>query len=278
MARVKSSSVDVAGHSCRVLEAGTGSPVVFFAGIGGLPKWSPFLDALSTTHRVIAPSLPGFPGATEFRHLDDYHEWVVAALELLEALGDTPVDLIASSVTGPLAAEVAGIARDRVRRLVLVAPFGMFDAAEPTADIWAQRPGPDVLPALLCNEPERWTQLWQMPAGRRRRRVGNLPDARDGGGCPVSISDGKHRHFEAALSRTPTDTAGERRRRSSHSGVVPAALCRAPRWACCHSHRSIGRASRGSRPARRTGAADQRVSGRPAILKQRISWHLHPSI
>ena len=163
MARVKSSSVKVAGHSCRVLEAGTGSPVVFFAGIGGLPKWSPFLDALSTTHRVIAPSLPGFPGATEFRHLDDYHEWVVAALELLEALGDTPVDLIASSVTGPLAAEVAGIARERVRRLVLVAPFGMFDAAEPTADIWAQRPGPDVLPALLCNEPERWTQLWQMP-------------------------------------------------------------------------------------------------------------------
>ena len=85
MAQVKSSSVTVAGHPCRVLEAGAGSPVVYLAGIGGLPKWSPFLDALSTTHRVIAPSLPGFPGAPDFRHLDDYHEWVVATLELLEA-------------------------------------------------------------------------------------------------------------------------------------------------------------------------------------------------
>jgi pimeloyl-ACP methyl ester carboxylesterase len=165
MTQVKSSSVTVAGHPCRVLEAGAGSPVVYLAGIGGLPKWSPFLDALSTTRRVIAPSLPGFPGAPDFRHLDDYHEWVVATLELLEALGDAPVDLVATSVAGPLAAEVAGIAPERVRRLVLIAPFGMYDDADPTTDIWAQRPGPDVLPALLCNAPENWTRLWEMPAG-----------------------------------------------------------------------------------------------------------------
>jgi pimeloyl-ACP methyl ester carboxylesterase len=160
---VKSSSVIVAGHPCRVLAAGTGSPVVYFAGVGGLPKWSPFLDSLSTTHRVIAPSLPGFPGAPEFRHLDDYFEWVVAALELIEALGDAPIDLVASSISGPLAAEVASIARDRVRRLVLIAPFGMYEDADPTTDIWAQRPGPDVLPTLLCNEPEHWKRLWEMP-------------------------------------------------------------------------------------------------------------------
>ena len=65
-----------------------------------------------------------------------------------------PVDLVASSVAAPLAAEVAGIAPERVRRLVLIAPFGMYDDADPTTDIWAQRPGPDVLPALLCNAPE----------------------------------------------------------------------------------------------------------------------------
>ena len=95
-------SVNVVGHPCRVLEAGQGRPVVWLAGIGGLPRWSPFLEALSTTRRAIAPSLPGFPGATEFRHLDDYHDWVVAALELLEGVSDDPVDLVASSVTGPL--------------------------------------------------------------------------------------------------------------------------------------------------------------------------------
>ena len=158
-------AVTVAGHPCRVFTAGQGPSVVYFAGVGGLPRWSPFLDALAATRRVIAPSLPGFPGAVDFRHLDDYYEWVVAALELIEKLDAAPVDLLASSVSGPLAAEVAGLARERVRRLVLVAPFGIYDDAHPAADIWAQRPGPDVLPSLLCNDPQRWNAQWQMPAG-----------------------------------------------------------------------------------------------------------------
>ncbi|HET6473061.1 MAG TPA: alpha/beta hydrolase, partial [Pseudomonadales bacterium] len=58
-----------------------------------------------------------------------------------------------------------GLARERVRRLVLVAPFGIYDDAHPAADIWAQRPGPDVLPSLLCNDPQRWNAQWQMPGG-----------------------------------------------------------------------------------------------------------------
>jgi len=160
-----SSTVVAAGHSCRVLESGQGQPVVYFAGVGGLPRWSPFLDALAATRRVIVPSIPGFPGAIDFRHLDDYYEWVVAALELLEGVGAAPVDLIASSVTAPLAAEVSGFARDRVRRLVLIAPFGIYDEREPAADLWAQRPGPDVLPSLLCSDPAKWTSLWKMPDG-----------------------------------------------------------------------------------------------------------------
>lgn len=138
---------------------------MYFAGVGGLPRWSPFLDALASTRRVIVPSLPGFPGAIDFRHLDDYYEWVVAALELLEGIGEAPLDLVASSVAAPLAAEVAGLARDRVRRLVLIAPFGIHDEREPTTDLWAQPPGPDVLPALLCDDPSRWKSLWQMPDG-----------------------------------------------------------------------------------------------------------------
>lgn len=165
MPQVFTRSVTVAGHPCRVLESGAGIPTVYFAGIGGLPRWSPFLDALASSRRVIAPSLPGFPGAPDFRHLDEYYEWVVAALELLEALGDESVDLIASSVTGTLAAEIAAIAPARVRRLVLIAPFGLYDDADPTTDIWAQRPGPDVLPALLCKDATHWKRQWEMPPG-----------------------------------------------------------------------------------------------------------------
>jgi pimeloyl-ACP methyl ester carboxylesterase len=164
MAELRSYDISVQGHPCRVLQAGAGQRVVYFAGIGGLPRWSPFLEALAKGRDVVAPSLPGFPGSPDFRHLDDYYAWIVATLEVLEQLGAESVGVIASSVAAPLLAEIAGLAPVRIRRLTLIAPFGIYDDAAPSADIWAQRPGPDTLPQLLCAKPEAWQRLWQKPA------------------------------------------------------------------------------------------------------------------
>lgn len=156
----------VGGHPVRVWEQGVGAPpAVFFAGIGGLPSWLPFLEHLAASHRVIAPSLPGFPGAPEFRHLDGLLDWIVQAVETVEALEAAPVDLIGSSVGGALAAEVAALAGGLVNRLVLIAPFGAFDPGDPSADIWAQPPGPDALPNLVCENPEAWQAAWRVPEG-----------------------------------------------------------------------------------------------------------------
>ena len=158
--------VRVGGHAVRVWEHGAGAPpAVFFAGIGGLPIWPPFLERLAAGRRVIAPSLPGFPGAPEFRHLDGLLDWIVQAVETVEALEAAPVDLIGSSVGGALAAEVAALAGALVNRLVLIAPFGAFDASDPSADIWAQPPGPDSLPNLVCENPETWKAAWRVPEG-----------------------------------------------------------------------------------------------------------------
>ena len=157
----------VGGHPVRVLDGGTGvgAPAVFFAGIGGLPKWIPFLDHLAEGRRVVVPSLPGFPGAADFRHLDSHLDWIVQAVETIEALGEGPVDLIGSSVGGALAAEVAAIAGPLVNRLVLIAPFGVYDEADPAADIWAQIPGPDSIPNLVCEKPDAWKAAWKLPEG-----------------------------------------------------------------------------------------------------------------
>ena len=161
-------SLAVGGHAVRILEEGdnpAAPPVVFFAGIGGLPRWVPFLDGLAQTRRVVVPSLPGFPGAPEFRHLDGLLDWIVHAVETVEALDCAPVDLVGSSVGGALAAEVAAIAGPLVNRLVLVAPFGCFDAEDPAADIWAQVPGADSIPNLVCEKPQQWKEIWEVPEG-----------------------------------------------------------------------------------------------------------------
>jgi pimeloyl-ACP methyl ester carboxylesterase len=158
-------TVELNGFTCRVWKAGQGPKLGFLAGFGGLPRWTPFLDAMARERTVIVPSLPGFPGG-ERGHtmLDNHLDWVLATYQLLHKAGLDGADLAGSSVGGSLAAEAAAIWPASVRRLALIAPFGLFDEKEPAADPWAQR-APDV-PGLMCADAARWEALKAEPEGQ----------------------------------------------------------------------------------------------------------------
>src|ERR1700690_418953 len=115
-------TVLVNGHKCRVLEKGTGPLLGYLGGLIGVPRWTPMLDELSRTHRVVCPSLPGFPGATGYEDLDSLIDWLSFTLDLLEASGLSGADLVGHSVGATLAAELAALSPGMVRRLVLLAP------------------------------------------------------------------------------------------------------------------------------------------------------------
>jgi pimeloyl-ACP methyl ester carboxylesterase len=164
VAEPQSTSVEINGFPCRVWRAGSGPPLGFLAGFGGLPRWVPFLDALAQQRTVVVPSLPGFPGGDRGHTvLDNHLDWVLAVRHLLQQAGLDGADLAGSSVGASFAAEIAAIWPNTVRRLALIAPFGLFDEKDPPTDPWAQRP-PD-LPGLLCADPERWNQLKAEPEG-----------------------------------------------------------------------------------------------------------------
>jgi pimeloyl-ACP methyl ester carboxylesterase len=158
-------TVELNGFSSRVWKQGNGPKLGFLAGFGGLPRWIPFLDALSRERTVIVPSLPGFPGG-ERGHtvLDNHLDWVLATYQLLHKAGLDGADLAGSSIGGSLAAEIAAIWPGAVKRLALIAPFGLFDDKDPATDPWAQR-APDV-PGLLCADPARWEALKTEPEGQ----------------------------------------------------------------------------------------------------------------
>ena len=164
MSEHQTSIVEINGFPCRIWRKGSGPRLGFLAGFGGLPRWVPFLDALARQRTLIVPSLPGFPGGDRGHTVLDSHlDWLLATRRLLQAAGLDGADLAGGSVGGSFAAEIAAVWPASVRRLALIAPWGLFDESEPPADPWAQRALE--LPALLCADPERWTALTAEPEG-----------------------------------------------------------------------------------------------------------------
>jgi len=160
----ETSTVDINGFATRVWRKGKGPKLGFLAGLGGLPRWLPFLDELARTRTVIVPSLPGYPGgATGHSVLDTHLDWVLAVRQLLDKAGLGGADLIGASVGGAFAAEMAAIFPGHVRRLALLAPFGLFDEREPATDPWAQRR--DAVAGLMCADPAKWEALVAPPDG-----------------------------------------------------------------------------------------------------------------
>lgn len=155
--------MQVNGKACRVWEKGEGEPLGFLAGYGGLPNWPPMLERLAQQRRVIAPSLPGFQGSLGHDDLDNQLDWVVATGDLLAAAGLEHADLVGVSVGGAMAAEAAAMWPTLVKRLVLIAPLGLFDESEPVADMFAVRPGQ--ISGLLCARPEAFESYMAMPEG-----------------------------------------------------------------------------------------------------------------
>lgn len=163
MSEPNTTTVEVNGYPCRVWSKGQGPKLGFLAGLGGLPRWLPFLDELAKTRTVIAPSLPGYPGATGHTVLDTHLDWVLAVRQLIDKAGLEGADLVGASVGGAFAAEMAAIFPKSVRRLALIAPFGLFDEADPAADPWAQRK--DAVASVMCADGAKWEAMVAPPEG-----------------------------------------------------------------------------------------------------------------
>jgi pimeloyl-ACP methyl ester carboxylesterase len=155
-------SVQVAGGPCRIWEKGEGEPLGVFHGLGGCPRWTPFLEALSQKRRVIVPSLPGFPGAgDQHRRIDGHLMWISSTLDLIEAAGLAGADWAAASIGGMLVADSAAMAPGLVKRLVLTAPFGLYDPDEPTANVFAATADETI--AMQTTRPERYAEVFDPP-------------------------------------------------------------------------------------------------------------------
>jgi pimeloyl-ACP methyl ester carboxylesterase len=116
--------LQLARVSTAVLEGGDGPPIVLLQGEFAA-VWMRVIPELVTTHRVIAPDLPGL-GASEVSGGPPDANTVLTWLdELIEQTCATPPVLVGKGPGGALAARFAIEHSDRVNRLVLVDTHGL---------------------------------------------------------------------------------------------------------------------------------------------------------
>jgi pimeloyl-ACP methyl ester carboxylesterase len=144
---------------------GNGPPLVFLHGPWGLRNDRDFLDLLAGTHTVYAPKHPGTcerdPEAVH--QLDDWWDLILYHGELLDRLRlDAPV-LVGHSFGGMLACELAAAMPERVSRLVLIDPVGLWRDDLPVRN-W-----------MILSQDQLRAALFADPAGEASQKFFGLP-------------------------------------------------------------------------------------------------------
>ena len=119
-----------------VLEAGSGAPLLFLHGAGGVPAWAGMLPLLAREFHVYAPLLPGFGQSTGLDYLDDQLDLFLHGFDVMEALGLDRPYVVGESMGGWMAAEMAALRPDTIGRLALAAPIGLWRDESPVLDMF----------------------------------------------------------------------------------------------------------------------------------------------
>jgi pimeloyl-ACP methyl ester carboxylesterase len=127
--------ISIAGIELEMVERGQGAPLLYLHGGAGIGIDLPFVDVLAKSHRVIAPSHPGFGKSSLPDWLDSIDDIAHLYLELMERLGLTQTDVVGFSIGGWIAADLATKAPERIKRLVLIGPVGVKTGSVDKLDI-----------------------------------------------------------------------------------------------------------------------------------------------
>ena len=134
----------------RYLEGGSGQPLVFLHGAGGVTAEDPFVAKLAESFHVYAPLLPGYGDSEEGPSIRDMLDFTLHSWDVVKALGLKDAILVGHSMGGMIAAEMAAIAPNDVSRLALICPAGLWLDDHPIPDVFSTLPFE--MPALLFHD------------------------------------------------------------------------------------------------------------------------------
>lgn len=169
MGAVTKTYVDTHLGKVEVRRGGQGPSIVYLHSATGEGEGLDFLAGLADHFDVIAPMFPGFGESEGIEQIDDMEDATFHHLDLFERLGlDRPI-VAGVSLGAWMSAELATRYPERVGRLVLVNPAGLYIEGAEIKDIFGR--GPDAMaPDLFYDQEHPMAQgLYQLAEFLRHR-------------------------------------------------------------------------------------------------------------
>ncbi len=118
-------TIEVAGRNVRLLQGGTGDPVVVLHHSTGNPGWLPFFEQLAGKYAVTVPDMPGYGQSERPPWARDARDLGILLHHTLDKLGLERVTLVGLGFGGYVAAEMAAMNQHRLKALVLIGAAGL---------------------------------------------------------------------------------------------------------------------------------------------------------
>src|SRR6266481_2288964 len=99
--------ISIGGCRIRLMRGGSGAPLLFLHGGGGIGIWLPCMARLAKKFDVIVPEHPGFGASDTPDWLDNIHDLAYFYLDVLDQLDLRAVHLVGVSLGGWIAAQLA---------------------------------------------------------------------------------------------------------------------------------------------------------------------------
>jgi pimeloyl-ACP methyl ester carboxylesterase len=140
-AQVETTSTETRLGQVQLRRAGSGRPIVYLHSAAGEGEGLPLLPELARYGEVIAPMFPGFGASEGIEQIDGMEDAVFHLLDLFERLGLESPAGVGVSLGGWMAAELATRYPEKVSKLVLVNPAGLYIPGANIKDIFGRTPG-----------------------------------------------------------------------------------------------------------------------------------------
>ncbi|HVM41320.1 MAG TPA: alpha/beta hydrolase [Acidimicrobiia bacterium] len=123
----------------QLFRGGEGPPLVYLHSAGG-ETVHPALEDLADDHEVFVPVFPGFGESEGIEHIGDMEDAVFHLLDVWDLLGLDAPSVMGMSLGGWMALELATRYPDRVSKLVLVNPVGIYLPGNPIHELFGRSP------------------------------------------------------------------------------------------------------------------------------------------